>query len=182
MATKLLIRRGLKAEIETLAVGEIAYCTDTNEFFIGDTEGNILLNHAQHGVTNFSFSLSSGEQQDIRIQDDVNSKFYSGSFWAGVNSGDGRLCKVEIRNLNDTVKDYWEKEVFQIFWGFDTTANKLYVAVGFRDGSNLAWDLKFYNETESANIEKLRVISINGANVRVVGTQYDDIVSHAPID
>jgi hypothetical protein len=44
MAVKLQIRRGLKADLEDLTVGELGYCTDTNELFIGDSEGNVLLN------------------------------------------------------------------------------------------------------------------------------------------
>lgn len=34
------IRRGLKADLPILAQGELAYCTDTKEFFIGDGVAN----------------------------------------------------------------------------------------------------------------------------------------------
>ena len=45
MAMKLKIRRGLKEDLPTLAVGELAYCTDTDELYIGDPDtGNRLIN------------------------------------------------------------------------------------------------------------------------------------------
>lgn len=49
MAQKALIqiRRGLEANIGTLAVGELGYCTDTNKLYIGSTSGNVLLVAAQ---------------------------------------------------------------------------------------------------------------------------------------
>jgi len=44
MATTIKIKRGLKANLPTLSVGELAYCTDTKEFFIGTATGNVHLN------------------------------------------------------------------------------------------------------------------------------------------
>ena len=44
MANTIKIKRGLKANLPTLAVGEQAYCTDTNELFIGTDTGNVLVN------------------------------------------------------------------------------------------------------------------------------------------
>lgn len=42
MTQKIQIRRGLKANLPTLDVGELGFCTDTHEFFIGSSSGNIL--------------------------------------------------------------------------------------------------------------------------------------------
>ena len=63
MAVKLRIRRGLKKDLPTLAVGELAYCTDTNELFIGDTEGNTLVNDKRilTGVTSGIPALLAGD-------------------------------------------------------------------------------------------------------------------------
>jgi parallel beta-helix repeat protein len=47
MAVKLQIRRGLKADLNNLAIGELGYCTDTNELFIGDTDGNTILSGSE---------------------------------------------------------------------------------------------------------------------------------------
>ncbi|SMB95304.1 hypothetical protein SAMN00017405_0374 [Desulfonispora thiosulfatigenes DSM 11270] len=43
MANKIQIRRGLKASLPSLSVGEPALCTDTKELFVGNTGGNIGL-------------------------------------------------------------------------------------------------------------------------------------------
>lgn len=42
MARKLTIRRGLKAELPTLDIGELGYAIDTEELFIGSEQGNVL--------------------------------------------------------------------------------------------------------------------------------------------
>ena len=44
MATTIKIKRGLKENLPTLADGELAYCTDTQEMFIGTAIGNALVN------------------------------------------------------------------------------------------------------------------------------------------
>jgi len=44
MANTIKIKRGLKTDLPTLAVGEMGYCTDTNELFIGTSTGNELIN------------------------------------------------------------------------------------------------------------------------------------------
>lgn len=42
---KILIRRGLKADLPNLAEGELGFCTDTKELFIGSADGNILFSN-----------------------------------------------------------------------------------------------------------------------------------------
>lgn len=44
MANTIKIKRGLKANLPSLEIGEQAYCTDTNELFIGTSGGNVLVN------------------------------------------------------------------------------------------------------------------------------------------
>lgn len=48
MANKLKIRRGLKANLPTLSVGEQGLCTDTSEIFIGGSTGNIQLANKEY--------------------------------------------------------------------------------------------------------------------------------------
>lgn len=48
MANKIKIRRGLKANLPTLSVGEQGLCTDTSEVFIGGNTGNIQLTSKQY--------------------------------------------------------------------------------------------------------------------------------------
>lgn len=43
MSTKILMRRGIKADLPELAEGEFGFCTDTKELFIGSVNGNVLL-------------------------------------------------------------------------------------------------------------------------------------------
>lgn len=43
MANKIQVKRGLKAQLPTLAVGEPALTTDTKDVFIGHTDGNLEL-------------------------------------------------------------------------------------------------------------------------------------------
>lgn len=42
---QLQLRRGLKADLPILADGEIGFCTDTKEFFIGEGGVNTLLGY-----------------------------------------------------------------------------------------------------------------------------------------
>ncbi|PYZ98756.1 hypothetical protein CR205_09330 [Alteribacter lacisalsi] len=46
---KILIRRGLKADLPELSEGELGFCTDTKEVFIGSDEGNIPLPSMDNG-------------------------------------------------------------------------------------------------------------------------------------
>jgi hypothetical protein len=43
MANTIKIKRGLKTNLPTLEIGEMGYCTDTNELFIGTSTGNVLV-------------------------------------------------------------------------------------------------------------------------------------------
>lgn len=49
MYYKLLIRRGMKANLPSLDVGELALCTDTKELFIGTLEGNLMVYPVNEG-------------------------------------------------------------------------------------------------------------------------------------
>lgn len=40
---KMQLRRGLKANLPTLAAGELGFCTDTKELYIGDGSNNIFV-------------------------------------------------------------------------------------------------------------------------------------------
>jgi hypothetical protein len=69
MGRKIQVRRGTKAELPTLSEGELGYCTDTKELYIGTgtEEGNELLNKTYETDTNIdggSFSEANGESID----------------------------------------------------------------------------------------------------------------------
>lgn len=41
---QLLLRRDLKVNLPTLAIGEPFFCTDTHELFVGSSGGNVKVN------------------------------------------------------------------------------------------------------------------------------------------
>lgn len=43
MADKIQIRRGLHDALPTLSAGELGYCTDSKELFVGTVDGNVKL-------------------------------------------------------------------------------------------------------------------------------------------
>lgn len=50
MADNVQIKRGVKAEIPTLLLGELGYCTDTKEIYIGTSAGNELIGKVSWGT------------------------------------------------------------------------------------------------------------------------------------
>ena len=48
MANKIQVRRGLRAHLPILSVGELGFCTDTKELFIGSASGNVAIANLDH--------------------------------------------------------------------------------------------------------------------------------------
>lgn len=48
MANKIQVRRGLRAHLPVLSIGELGFCTDTKELFIGSENGNIAIANLEH--------------------------------------------------------------------------------------------------------------------------------------
>jgi uncharacterized cupredoxin-like copper-binding protein len=48
MANKIQVRRGLRAHLPTLSVGELGFCTDTKELFVGSNSGNVAIANLDH--------------------------------------------------------------------------------------------------------------------------------------
>ena len=48
MANKIQVRRGLRANLPILSVGELGFCTDTKELFIGSDSGNVAIANLDH--------------------------------------------------------------------------------------------------------------------------------------
>ena len=61
MASTIKIKRGLRTNLPTLAVGELGYCTDTNEVFVGTTGGNKLANKGTSVATSAPSNPSNGD-------------------------------------------------------------------------------------------------------------------------
>jgi hypothetical protein len=49
MPNQIKIRRGLKANLPALAVGELGFATDTGELYIGTASGNVKLAPSESG-------------------------------------------------------------------------------------------------------------------------------------
>ncbi|AEG61691.1 hypothetical protein [Desulforamulus ruminis] len=63
MANKIQFKRGTKANLPSLSVGEPGFCTDTKELFIGASEGNVqIVDQAQ-----LTAHLSNGVHQVLPI-------------------------------------------------------------------------------------------------------------------
>ncbi len=48
MANKIQVRRGIRAHLPVLSVGEFGFCTDTKELFVGSDSGNIAIANLEH--------------------------------------------------------------------------------------------------------------------------------------
>jgi chitodextrinase len=57
---KIQIKRGLKSELPILDIGELGYCTDSKELFIGTATGNVLVNDTIGGTTEPTYIVKEG--------------------------------------------------------------------------------------------------------------------------
>lgn len=69
MANVLQIKRGLEANLPTLAAGELAFTTDTKKFYVGDGTDNICLNDLNLG-TAAEKNTGTGAGNVVEIQQD----------------------------------------------------------------------------------------------------------------
>jgi hypothetical protein len=65
MANLIKIKRGLKANLPALEIGELAFCTDTKELFIGRSDGNsgtenVLISNIDDFYTKSDFETIDG--------------------------------------------------------------------------------------------------------------------------
>jgi hypothetical protein len=74
MANKIQIRRGLKANLPALDVGEPALCTDTKEVFVGNSGGNVALinkevmdSHLENYILQIPYGVASGSANTYTV-------------------------------------------------------------------------------------------------------------------
>ncbi|WEG14017.1 GDSL-type esterase/lipase family protein [Pullulanibacillus sp. KACC 23026] len=74
--SKIQIKRGLKANLPILDDGELAFCTDTKEYFIGTINGNVLVNDFSKVVNKVEASSTNGnlsvDGKEIKVYDDTS--------------------------------------------------------------------------------------------------------------
>lgn len=94
---KIQIRRGLKADLPVLSKGEFGFCLDTNELFIGASEGNVLVNYFSWanilGKPSFSTVATTGNYNDLLNKPAIHSPYTlpiaSSTTLGGVKIGNG---------------------------------------------------------------------------------------------
>jgi hypothetical protein len=98
------IRRGLKAALPTLALGEFGYCTDTKELYIGTGTGNDLIQDgAAEILAKLGISAISGTNTGDETASTIKTKLGISAI-SGVNTGDetasGIRSKLGISTLS----------------------------------------------------------------------------------
>jgi hypothetical protein len=105
MANLIKIKRGLKEDLPTLEIGELGFCTDTDELFIGKGNENILISPInilpiETKVENHTLALSdSGKviifdsSNDLNLTIPLNSsvEFEIGTQIAVIRNGTGNV-------------------------------------------------------------------------------------------
>ncbi|WP_254905210.1 hypothetical protein [Clostridium tyrobutyricum] len=118
MANKIQLRRGLKANIPTLDIGEPAFCTDTKEFYIGTKDGNARMSYdTSQGVvatdsdklggqlpsyyakqSDIAYKTAGGTATALTLDTGTLVDGYSVTFIASANNN-GAATKVNNKNL-----------------------------------------------------------------------------------
>lgn len=93
MQQKIKIRRGLKENLPTLDTGELAFCTDTYELFVGTSIGNKLIGGSAAGST-----ITESNNNGYIIVDGSQLKVYDDSFLS--------LSNLTDVNLNGSTNGY----------------------------------------------------------------------------
>lgn len=75
------IKRGLKVNLPALEIGELAFCTDTKELFIGSNDGNILMPKGLNGLNDVDVNTI--------VPVDGNVLKYEGGMWKPGVGGSG---------------------------------------------------------------------------------------------
>lgn len=98
----ILIKRGLKANLPVLAVGELALCTDTKELFIGTSTGNLDITVEITGGLNGSILVNGVEivaYDDTTILNQIQAK---STVVSSLINGNIKINNSEVTVYNDT--------------------------------------------------------------------------------
>ncbi|MCH3962699.1 MAG: hypothetical protein LKE46_00255 [Clostridium sp.] len=98
MANKIQLRRGLKANLPTLAIGEPAFCTDTKEFYIGTASGNAKMSSDPIDTSGFETTAGSQAKANAALS---SAKSYADTVLTNSKSYTDGL----VGNINDSALD-----------------------------------------------------------------------------
>lgn len=107
--SKMLIKRTTKAKLpKKLPIGELCYCTDVNELYIGDEEGNILINDniGERGKS-LEF-IWKGTKLGIRVEGEPKFKFVELSVQNVVNDKVDSII-LSINNMTSDIRNIKNK-------------------------------------------------------------------------
>lgn len=109
----IIIKRGLKANLPVLQIGELALCTDTLEVFIGTPSGNKIIGGSNASVSNNSSSIKVTAEEPFSGSNNIT-KTFSKDMIGFVISNDGTSdLSFTINNQTFVVKSF---EVFDSFF------------------------------------------------------------------
>lgn len=100
MANKIQLRRGVKANLPTLSVGEPAFCTDTNQFFVGTGSSNVEY-AKQSSVDSLNTSLNDLANDKINKNSVSNSCSITESGFV-LDARQGKYLEDLIKSINGT--------------------------------------------------------------------------------
>ncbi|WP_235867358.1 hyaluronate lyase N-terminal domain-containing protein [Priestia abyssalis] len=109
------VRRGPEANINTLAVGELGFCTDTQKLYIGTTSGNVLLVAAQTVGDMLKSIYDTSNNGKVDVAESADSVAWVGvtgkpsTFPPSTHTHD-RLAVTDTRSANTAPADY-DKEL-----------------------------------------------------------------------
>ncbi|GAF67010.1 hypothetical protein BTS2_3918 [Bacillus sp. TS-2] len=113
MKKTILLKRGLKKDLPTLLIGELGFCTDTDELFIGSEKGNLLINRGQDlliapSEVNGSLLINGEETKvydDTMILESLSSKL----------TADSLLNYVKSDSLEKHLLEKLDSDRFEVF-------------------------------------------------------------------
>jgi hypothetical protein len=142
MFQKILHKRGLKANLPSLDVGELALCTDTNEVFMGSTNGNFKINGSSSSVSDLIIEdFSAGDSVEMLLPMDVTKVWVT----------DSTKTSITISWLPSLSSDVNEYSIYNGVNFLGTTVNTTFQVTGLNAATNYAFTIKTknFNDVES---------------------------------
>lgn len=172
LANKIQIKKGLKAQLPTLNVGEFGLCTDTEEIFVGGNSGNIAL-AKQLNLNNIE------DKNNIQLESKRNpiSSYFG---WTGLVDVDkGGIYDMSISGEPFIVYDESSKKYIMYYFGMNE--GKVYCLSANSDKIGGVWTKtnKNLSATSRTDCHKLCIlVDVNGNPVKLNGYYHGYVVGY----